>query len=418
MQENLFKVFTPSEYIEVLNEGLSGFSAVVEGEVSEYKVSQQKWIFFKIKDEDSVLDCFSTVFQLKTPLEDGMRVRLYGTPKIHARSGRFSITVQWVEASGEGALKRAFELLKAELEKEGLFAESRKREIPEFPKKIGLIASKESAAYKDFVKVLSERFGGISIYFYDSSVQGEDSVEELCEAFSYFNENQKKLEMDLLVLTRGGGAMEDLKSFNSKEVAYAIFGSLVPVVCGVGHERDVTIADLVADLRASTPSNAAELISPQRSDLKAHINGNLYKIESTFFSILEGEKNMVDGFTKTLESFITSKINDLKGLNLRFFSNFRIFEDNLKNTKERIENAIKFSLKNMSEKLIIHRSKVENFERLLKSLSPKAVLKRGYSIVRSGSKVVQSTKNLKKKDVVDILMHDGEFTSEVLDIKS
>ena len=155
------KVFSVSEYVEHLNESLAERDAVVEGEISEYKVNQGKWVFFKIKDEESTLECFGIVFKLKFPLEDGMRVRLYGRPKIYSKTGKFSINVEWVEPAGEGALKRAFELLKKELEKEGLFAPERKRPIPKFPKRIGLIASRESAAYGDFVKVLKHRFCGI-----------------------------------------------------------------------------------------------------------------------------------------------------------------------------------------------------------------------------------------------------------------
>ncbi len=412
-----YKIFTPTEYIEILNEGLSGFSAVLEGEISEYKVSQGKWIFFKVKDENSVLDCFSTVFQLKTPLEDGMQVRLYGTPKIHAKSGRFSLNVAWVEASGEGALKRAFELLKAELQKEGLFSEERKRKIPDFPKKIGIIASKESAAYKDFVKVLSERFGGMELYLYDVSVQGENSVFEIQEAFEYFNQNQKRLGLDLIVLTRGGGSLEDLKSFNSREVAYAIFGSCVPVVCGVGHEQDTTIADMVADLRASTPSNAAELISPQKEDVLHQIKSYTYKIESLLDFLLSEKKKSVNDFVFLLEGFLSGKVSEFKNIYFKFLSEFKLFEAGIKRYKENIESLKIQNLKIIKEKIIIQKSEIDAYLRLLLSLSPKEVLKRGYSIVKLKGKVVSSHLALKKGDKVDVTLAKGGFSSEVLNIK-
>ncbi|MEK7098035.1 MAG: exodeoxyribonuclease VII large subunit, partial [Patescibacteria group bacterium] len=207
--------------MEYLNGALYERDAVVEGEISEYKINQGKWIFFKIKDEDSVLDCFGIVFKLKLSLEDGMRVRLYGRPRVYTKTGKLSMNVEWVEPIGEGALKRAYELLKAELEKEGLFARERKRPIPRFPSRIGLIASKESAAYGDFVKILKARFGGIEIYLFHTPVQGAEAVLSITEAFAYFNAHQKELNLDLIVLVRGGGSWEDLAAFNSREVAYA-----------------------------------------------------------------------------------------------------------------------------------------------------------------------------------------------------
>jgi exodeoxyribonuclease VII large subunit len=410
-----FKVLTPTEYTEILNEGLADFSAVLEGEISEYKINQGKWIFFKIKDKDSILDCFSTSFQIKTPLEDGMQVRLYGTPKIYPKSGRFSLTVSWVEASGEGALKRAFELLKEEMEREGLFSLSRKREIPKFPNKIGLIASKESAAYKDFLKVLSERFP-MEISLFNVSVQGENSISEIVSAFEYFNDNKEKLGLDLIVLTRGGGSLEDLKSFNSREVAYAVFGSLVPVVCGVGHEQDVSLADYVSDLRASTPSNAAELISPQKKDILENIENkkekieklflekkadfdvdfNLYKINKNFEFFTKSVKSEIDKKTKILEEFIQFKIKIFSSLYQSFLNAFKIFE----------------------QKLLMKKYELDSLKKLLESFSPKNILKRGYSIVRLDGKLVSSIKNIKKKDKVKISLSDGEFSSEVLSIKN
>src|SRR3989344_3282465 len=220
------RVFTVSEFIDHINALVATDVHAVEGEISGFNLSQGRWVFFDLKDEkvESKVGCFMMAFKLKTPLEDGMKVRVIGTPKVHEKSGQFRITVEQVELVGEGALKRAFELLKKKLAGEGLFADERKRPIPRFPERIGVIASRESAAFGDF---------------------------------KYFQ--TAKPRPDVLVLMRGAGSLEDLQAFNSEEVAYAIFGSKIPVVVGVGHERDESIADYVADLRASTPSNAAEL---------------------------------------------------------------------------------------------------------------------------------------------------------------
>ncbi len=409
-----FKVFTPTEYIEFLNEGLKDFSAVLEGEVSEYKVSQNKWIFFKLKDEYSTIECFAVKFQIRIPpIEDGMRVRLFGIPRVYPKSGRFSLYVQWIEVQGEGSLQKAFELLKEELKKEGLFLEERKREIPQFPKRIGLITSKESAAFKDFIKVLKHRFGGIDIYLYDVSVQGEGSVLEIVEAFEYFNKNQEKLKLDLIVLTRGGGSLEDLQSFNSKEVAYAVFGSLVPVVCGVGHERDVSIADLVADKRASTPSNAAELISPQREDLILHIKNQVKKIEEILKKRVLVKKEEINGLVFILNSFLSEKIEAFNFQKERIVNAFLMFFQEQKFKLSKAKSMLDLCLKKVNESLIIQKSQLESFLRLIESFNPQNVLKRGYGIVKSENKVVSSVKKIRKGDEVEIFLKDGSFDSMV-----
>lgn len=387
-----FKIFSVSEYTEYLNESLAPLDAVVEGEISEYKVNQQKWVFFKIKDENSVLDCFGVIFKLKFPLEDGMRVRLYGRPKIYSKTGKLSITVDWVEPSGEGALKRAFELLKKELEKEGLFAVARKREIPRFPRRIGLITSRESAAYEDFLKILRHRFGGIEIYLQHVQVQGAESIESISTAFSYFNDHQKELNLDLVALVRGGGAAEDLAAFNSREVAYAIFGSVVPVVCGVGHEPDVTIADFVADVRASTPSNAAELIAPDKQMIVQECATMEARLNASMTALHEDASRTISGFMVHLDTFVVQKVHAL----------------------ESVASSFLFHLKFFQERVIMQKSKIEHSMRLIRTMSPSAVLARGYAIVKKKGTVVSSIKGIKTQDVICVQLADGSLDAEVL----
>lgn len=386
------KIFSVSEYVGYLNESLYERDAVVEGEISEYKVNQQKWVFFKVKDEEATLECFGIIFKLKFPLEDGMRVRLYGRPRIYPKTGKFSINVEWVEPAGEGALKRAFELLKKELEKEGLFAVERKRPIPKFPKRIGLITSKESAAYGDFIKVLRHRFGGIEIYLYHTQVQGSEAITSIVLAFEYFNEKRKELGLDLIALIRGGGSIEDLAAFNSKEVSYAIFGSLVPVISGIGHEQDVTIADFVADVRASTPSNAAELIVPQREDVSNSIDYMTGKIVSEMDGLHGGHLTRVDDFLSSLDGFVAAKADRLRLITEKLALNLKFFE----------------------ERIIMQKSKIENFIRLMQSFSPKAVLERGYAIVEKKGHVISSARDLKARDIIGVTFKDGEVGAEVI----
>ena len=386
------RIFSVSEYVGYLNEALAERDAVVEGEVSEYRVNQGKWVFFKIKDENAVLDCFGVVFKLKFPLEDGMRVRLYGRPGIYAKSGKFSITVEWVEPVGAGALKRAFELLKAELEKEGLFARERKRAIPRFPKRIGLITSREAAAYKDFIKVLQHRFGGIEIYFYHVQVQGAEAAADIARAFEYFNAHQPEFQLDAVVLIRGGGSMEDLAAFNSRETAYAVFGSLAPVVVGVGHEQDVTIADFVADVRASTPSNAAELIAPQRESVAREVAEMASALERGVETLRQNSLRRVDLSVVVLDRYTLGRVHNLESVFKKLALHLNFF----------------------GEKITMQKSKIDNFTRLIKSFSPQAVLERGYAVVRKEGKVISSVNDLKTRDVIGLRLKDGEIGAEVL----
>lgn len=386
------KIFSVSEYVERLNALLYEHDAVVEGEVSEYRVNQQKWIFFKIKDEGAVLECFSTVFRIRAPLEDGMRVRVYGKPGIYAKSGRLSMNVEWAEPAGEGALKRAFELLKQELEKEGLFAPMRKRFLPSIPKTIGLIASRESAAYGDFLKVLQQRFGGLTVYVMHVQVQGAEAVKNITDAFAYFNAHQKELGLDCIALIRGGGSLEDLAAFNSREVAYAVFGSVVPVVVGVGHEQDVSIADFVADLRASTPSNAAELMVPQRADIARFVDAMAGTITHHMDAFHNDARMRIDDSVTALDGVMTEKTHAIDQM------------------QERLSLRLNF----FHERIIMHQSKIDAVIRLMRSFSPKAVLERGYAIVKKGNEVVSSIKKLRAGDAVGIELKDGIFDAEVI----
>lgn len=386
------KIFSVSEYVKRLNALLYEHDAVVEGEVSEYRVNQQKWIFFKIKDEDAVLECFSTVFRIRTPLEDGMRVRVYGRPGIYAKSGKLSMNVEWAEPAGEGALKRAFELLKTELEKEGLFAQGRKRALPSIPKTIGLIASRESAAYGDFLKVLGQRFGGLTVYVMHVQVQGAEAVQNIADAFAYLNAHQKELELDCIALIRGGGSLEDLAAFNSREVAYAVFGSAVPVVVGVGHEQDVSIADFVADLRASTPSNAAELMVPHRTDIARFVDAMASTMTYQMDALHAQARTSIDDAVSALDGVVTERIHEIDRMQERIFLRLNFFH----------------------ERTIMHQSKIDGLVRLMRSFSPQAVLERGYAIVKKGNEVVSSIKKLQAGDAIGVELKDGAFDAKVV----
>lgn len=241
-------------------------SVTVVGEISSFKVNQGKFVFFDLKDQSASLSCFMMVYQLRQPLEDGMKVEVVAQPKLTAW-GKFSLTIRAVRPVGEGSLKRAFELLKKKLETEGLFDPSRKRLLPAMPQHIGVISSTQAAGYADFIKILNDRWGGMKVDVAHVQVQGESAPLQVVKALAHFNEMAEPPEA--IIVIRGGGSADDLAAFNDEPLVRAIAASRVPTLVGIGHEVDVTLAELAADVRAATPSNAAQLLVPDRQEVIA-----------------------------------------------------------------------------------------------------------------------------------------------------
>jgi exodeoxyribonuclease VII large subunit len=335
MEKTLFSV---SEFVTLTNQTLEYAYPVVaiEGEVAEYKVSQGKWVFFKLKDAESTLECFIGLYQLRVPIENGMKVIVQASPKL-TKWGRFSLTVRTVKPSGEGALKKSAELLRAKLEKEGLFAPERKRPLPSRPEKIAVISSVEAAGYADFIKILNDRWGGVQVQVAHVQVQGDTAPDQMIRALRYLNEQEELPEV--IVLIRGGGSADDLAAFNDEQLVRAIAASRVPTLVGVGHEVDETLADLVADLRAATPSNAAQLLVPDKRDMRRAI------------------RLQMGSLAGVLERAVDEARMDLK--------------DSLADILDQLEDHAEV----MGESLGTRRA-------LLAQLNPQTVLARGYAIVR------------------------------------
>ena len=279
-------LFSVSDYIAVVNQTLEYAYPSVEimGEVAGFKVNQGKWVFFDLKDEQGTLGCFMSLYSLRVPIEDGMKVIVRAAPKLTAW-GKFSLTVQSIRPSGEGSLKKSFDLLKAKLEKEGLFALERKRELPEIPQHIAVISSTQAAGYADFIKIVNERWGGLKIDVAHVQVQGVGAPEQLVRAIKYFNEQE--VPPEVLVIIRGGGSADDLAAFNDEPLVREIAGSRIPTLVGVGHEVDVTLADMVADKRAATPSNAAQIIVPDRRELANSLHHMVRRVLVRMEAIVE-----------------------------------------------------------------------------------------------------------------------------------
>lgn len=382
-------VLTVSQANDYLNSVLGEHELVIEGEISGFNLNQGKLVFFDLKDEQSALGCFMMAYHLRLPLEDGMKVRVIGVPGLYKKSGRFRLMVSQVELVGEGALKRAFELLKIKLQKDGLFAPERKRSLPKFPEKIGLITSREAAAYTDFLRILNNRWGGVEINFYHVQVQGASAIPNIVQAFQYFNSRPELAEV--LILTRGGGSLEDLQAFNSEEVARSVFASKIPVVCGVGHERDESLADYVADVRAATPSNAAELVVPDRRDI-------LRQIET----VLDLAENIVRRQLTDFQHKVDFSLNKIAG----------IIDARIQHS-EHIIHRLSLASEVISAKIREQLSAVDFAARTLNSLNPLTLLKRGYSIVFKNGRVVQKAGALKTGEEIQVRLSEGEVWSRV-----
>ncbi len=362
-----------SDFVALVNQTLEYAypSVVVEGEVASFKVSKGKFVFFDLKDDDSVVSCFMMVYQLRTALEDGMKIRVVAQPKLTAW-GKFSLTVRQAAPMGEGSIKRSFELLRAQLEKEGLFDPSRKRRLPTIPQRIGLIASVESAGYADFVKILNSRWGGVDVTVADVVVQGVDASGQIVGAIRHFNEEAHPV--DVLVLVRGGGSAEDLAVWSDEPLVRAVAASRIPTLVGVGHEVDTSLSDLAADIRAATPSNAAQLLVPDREAL----------------------------------------IRELHHKQRRMFTQLSSHRERLqRHTKQAIERL----LGRLSGALDTQRRHVHYARQTLRQLDPKVVLQRGYSLVRTEKGLVKDASTLKPGDTIAIELSSSIIKAGVHDVQ-
>lgn len=275
-----------SDFIALTNQILDTAypTVTIEGEVSGFKVNQGKFVFFDLKDAESTIGCFMMAFAVRTPIEDGMKIIVTATPQL-TKWGKFSLTIKSYRPSGEGSLKKSFELLKAKLDKEGLFAPERKRSIPKVPKHVAVVSSTQAAGYADFIKIINERWGGLKVDVAHVQVQGQVAADQIISAIKYFNEQEELPEV--IVIIRGGGSADDLAVFNDEPLVRAVAASRVPVLAGIGHEVDESLVDLVADVRASTPSNAAQMLVPDCREIISNVRHQVGGLRSLMKQSIE-----------------------------------------------------------------------------------------------------------------------------------
>jgi len=353
MDENSL-LLTVSDFIAVTNQTLEYAYPVVsiEGEVASFKVNQGKYVFFDLKDDGGSVGCFMTVWQLRVPIEDGMKVIVTATPKL-TQWGKFSLTVRAVRPSGEGNLKKSFEILRAKLDKEGLFAAERKRALPRIPRRVAVISSTQAAGYADFMKIVDDRWGGVKFDVAHVQVQGATAPDQIIRALRYFNSQEELPEV--IVLIRGGGSADDLSAFNDELLVREIAASRVPTLVGVGHEVDLSLADMAADVRAATPSNAAQILVPERQDIMRSVRHRVALLLPRTEEAIERQKRFV--------------VDLLRGAFAAIERRHERYEDHLRHQR-----------------------------RLLGELDPRKVLARGYALVR-GELAVGEVIEIEKSDV-------------------
>lgn len=276
-------IYSVSDFIATSNDIFekSFPSVLIEGEISSFKVNQNKFVFFDLKDEESVLGCFMTVWQLRFPLEDGMKVIAQVKPKL-TNWGKFSLTVEKITPKGEGSLKKSLEILKEKLTREGLFDENRKRRIPQDLQKVAVISSTQAAGYADFIKIINERWGGLKIIVAHTQVQGMAASDQIIRAIDFLN-SQSELP-DVIAIIRGGGSADDLAVFNDEKLVRAVANSRVPIITGIGHEIDRSLCDLAADFAASTPSNVAQILTPNKFDEMRFLRSKILRTNDLLLS--------------------------------------------------------------------------------------------------------------------------------------
>lgn len=407
------RVYSVSELVTGLRELLRQTIGVitVQGEIVGYRTPKSNLVYFEVKDESSAMLCFSLAHEVHISLEDGMEVQVIGYPSLFQRRGTFHFRVMEIRPVGAGAIQKALNALKAKLEAEGLFRVERKRPLPKFPESVGLITSPDAAAYTDVLRVLRNRWGGLVVKFVPVPVQGPGAAAQIVRALRNFRKDQA----DVIILTRGGGSLEDLQAFNDEAVARAVFSAAAPVISGVGHERDWTLADLVADLRAATPSNAAELAVPDRDEVAREIEAMLETIDGDFSHWLETIRASIDGSLIRLLNRAEVQTKAVSQSIQRFAQLEQVLARKFNASGEAIDDSIAKLENGIGRRFDQAAVGLAGQIRLLTGLSPQSALERGYSITRlaDGKQVVHSARQVRVGQAITTKVARGTFDSTV-----
>ena len=373
-------------------------NVIVTGEISNLTDHYRSGhIYFSLKDDKSLIRAvmFSgNARNLRFKPQEGMKVIAVGRVSLYEQTGSYQLYVEGMQPDGIGELTLAYEQLKKKLEAKGIFAEEHKKPIPDFPKTIGVITSPTGAVIRDIQNVISRRFPQVEIVLCPVLVQGDNAAPQLINAVNLFNEYDLA---DVIIIGRGGGSIEDLWPFNDENLAYAVYASNIPIISAVGHETDFTICDFVSDLRAPTPSAAAELAVPDKEELKAYYRSQRQYITSIMDSKIINYKSTLNNYkSRVIANSPERRIKD--------------YEQKYIGLSKSAENII-------NTKFIKQLEAINSFSAKLEALNPIAVLSRGYTVTEKNGKIINSVKELKQDDILKLTLKDGQVTTEVKEIK-
>ena len=413
------------------------------GQVSNFR-KRPTHQYFSLKDDHAVIQAtiWSGIYQkLGFDLEEGMKINVIGRVQVYEPSGSYSIIIEKAEPDGVGALAIQFEQLKKKLTEEGLFQERFKQALPQFAKRIGVVTSRSGAVIRDIITTVSRRFPGVDILLYPTKVQGDGAAEEIARNIARANQRE---DLDVLIIGRGGGSIEDLWAFNEEIVVRAIFESRLPIISSVGHETDVTLADFVADRRAATPTAAAELATPvTKLDVLTHLQNQEKRMATAVQNVLSRKKEALKKCSQSVifrqpERLYDGYLQRLDQLQLRLKQSLRTrISDNKQLVQARTHQLVQLSpvtkIQRYQDRLgqldkllrgqmaLVYDAKVAEVKRLseaLLMLDTSRIVARGYAIVKKEESVIDSVESLKKKDQVTLLMRDGQVELEVKDVKT
>jgi len=391
MERQVLSISQVNEYIRDLMDNNALLAGVaVKGEVSNYKVYPSGHHYFTLKDEGASLKCVmfrSSAVRLRFKIENGMKIIAVGKISVYPRDGAYQLYCSTITLDGVGDLHAAFEQLKKKLAAQGLFDPTHKKPLPAFPRTIGIVTSSAGAAIHDILRILSKRYPLASVRLFPVRVQGEEAPAEIAAAIRYANRHQLA---DVLIVGRGGGSIEDLWAFNDERVAYAIFDSEIPVISAVGHEPDITISDYVADLRAATPSNAAELVVPDQNTLRQTMDSYSLSMLTALQQKLKAARRHLDVLSdssclQSADMYVKQRRSNLEQLN------------------QRLVNAEHLKINHCKQLYLTNTAKLD-------AMSPLKVLTRGYALVQnSESEIIRSVKQVNPGDKLCVALSDGSI---------
>lgn len=366
----------------------------VKGEISNLKFHSSGHIYFSLKDESSKINCVmfkSKAMYLDVDLEEGMQIVVKGKASIYPATGSMQIYCEEINKEGIGDLFIKFEKLKKKLESKGYFEFYNKKELPKYPRRIGVVTSPTGAAIRDIINVIKRRNGMVDIVLYPAKVQGIGAYKEIIEGIQYFNE---KNNVDLLIVGRGGGSIEELWNFNEEALAEAVYNSNLPIISAVGHEVDFTICDFVSDVRAATPSQGAEIAVPLENDIKQEIERISLYLDDTIYNKIKNCKNEIISMERILK--IHSPLSKIENCYLEV---------------DKLKDRLDFALKT---KLNTEKQRLESLNSLLIAHNPVNVLSRGYAIIEDDDTLIKSKEQLKEEKKLKITFKDGKIEGKFM----